>query len=157
MQFPATPTVHAIDPVFKISGAIGWREPRDGEPFRTCSYCGSIHPGDLLTAIAAGAKVGGSDWKYSWPHKFYVDVVNPDPTRLFDNGSEWKDGKKVSTTMGTRATLFAKWYNEHIQDEGFDDEARAALLAAIELHAGIRFEIKDGKLKYCAPHPGYQR
>jgi hypothetical protein len=45
------------------------------EPFRSCSFCGSMHPEDLLTAIKAGATLGGSDWKYGWPHKFYVNAI----------------------------------------------------------------------------------
>jgi hypothetical protein len=28
-----------------------WREPRRGDHFRTCSYCGSIHPEDLAAEI----------------------------------------------------------------------------------------------------------
>lgn len=37
-----------------------------------------MHPADLLAAIQAGARMHGSDWKYGWPHKFYVkDIPNP--------------------------------------------------------------------------------
>lgn len=190
MKFPEVPTVHGSDPT-PTGKPSEWRASRDGEPFRTCFWCGCIHPEDLLTAIKAGAVVGGSDWKYGWPHKFYVDVVNPDPARLFDVGSETKtfdepcptccgpDGKpradlmvaeaqacpcrglfrrtERTTHMGTRETFHAKWYNEHIQDEGFDDEARAALLLALEQTGGIKFELEGGKLKYRAPYHGYQR
>lgn len=38
-----------------------------------CDYCGSI---DAATAVAAlyknGTEYSGSDWKYGWPHKFYI-------------------------------------------------------------------------------------
>lgn len=34
--------------------AWSWREPRDGDFFRTCSYCGSISPGDLAAEAAGG-------------------------------------------------------------------------------------------------------
>src|SRR5215469_3066734 len=37
-------------------GGWSWREPRDGEWFRTCSFCGCIHPGDLAAVLKpAGA------------------------------------------------------------------------------------------------------
>lgn len=35
-------------------GGWDWREPRDGDHFRTCSFCGSIHPEDLA-AMQAGS------------------------------------------------------------------------------------------------------
>lgn len=45
---------------------------------RSCSYCGSMHPADLAAAIGAGARGHWADFKYGWPHKFYVeDVPNP--------------------------------------------------------------------------------
>ncbi len=39
----------------------------------TCGYCGSMHPRDLAAAIALGASVHWSDFKYGWPHKIYVE------------------------------------------------------------------------------------
>lgn len=47
----------------------------DVPSFRTCSYCGSMHPEDLLEALKAGAELHMADMKYGWPHKFYVDGV----------------------------------------------------------------------------------
>jgi hypothetical protein len=32
-------------------GGWSWREPRDGEWFRTCSFCGCIHPEDLAPEL----------------------------------------------------------------------------------------------------------
>lgn len=32
-------------------GGATWRPPRDGEHFRTCSYCGCIHPEDLAPEL----------------------------------------------------------------------------------------------------------
>jgi hypothetical protein len=73
---------------------------KHGDPFRRCSYCGSIHPADLLaldfevipfdpaTFVPAvppsfpaelqrpadykPPTVEWADWKYGWPHKLYV-------------------------------------------------------------------------------------
>lgn len=205
MTFPERPTVHKVDPVFRVSDQIVWRPPRAAdplvtysyaEPFRTCSYCGSMHPEDLLAALQAGSRLGGSDWKYGWPHKFYIDVINtvnptesvpigesiktsdePCPSCCGDDGKPRPDllvsvaeacscrGKfrKTERTpiMGTRETFHAKWYNEHLEDEGFDEETLAALFAALEQHSGIRFSFgeKEGRrvLKYAAPSYGYQR
>lgn len=38
-------------------GGWDWRGPRRGEHFRTCSFCGSIHPEDLA-AVPAGSGCG---------------------------------------------------------------------------------------------------
>lgn len=45
---------------------------------RSCGYCGSMHPSDLVAAIRAGAHVYWADFKYGWPHKVYVEGV-PNP------------------------------------------------------------------------------
>jgi hypothetical protein len=200
MRFPEKPTVHGTQSPVSGYPAI-WRPPfaDRGETFRTCFYCGSIHPEDLLKALDAGGKLGGSDWKYGWPHKFYVDVPNPEPDRLFEMGGEtrWTDNpcprccdaagavkpeyaspevdrcgscyghrkERVHTPhMSTRETLHAKWYNEHLQDEGYDPEAFDAVVVALEKHAGIRFDlVPDPKipeqttLQWRAPRYGYQR
>lgn len=89
--WPEKPTCHGVvSPVFTYS--VVWRpecpdgamhpstiDAPHGYPFRTCSYCGSIHPEDLAKYLEAGvAKLGGSDWKYGWPHKFYVEGI-PNP------------------------------------------------------------------------------
>lgn len=62
-----------------------WRDPDRGEHFRRCSYCGSMHPEDLVT-IARG-RIDWADRKYGWPHKFYVHVPNVNPDALFVLGT----------------------------------------------------------------------
>ena len=51
-----------------------------GYPFRSCAYCGSMHPEDLYNLLTTNPDVtlGGADWKYGWPHKFYVENI-PNP------------------------------------------------------------------------------
>jgi len=43
-------------------------------PDGTCAYCGSI---TIIKAIellsTPGKEFSGADWKYGWPHKFYLD------------------------------------------------------------------------------------
>lgn len=143
---------------------------RDTDPFVTCTFCGGLHPDDLLRAIDLGAKVGGSDWKYGYPHKFYIDWPNPEPDKLFaisrlSKGAtpetfgysrdwyEWReeDGRWVG--YGKRATLHAKFYTEHLI--GWLNDLRAK---RIEQATGIHFEDRgSGGLFYRAPHHGYQR
>jgi hypothetical protein len=135
----------------------------DGEPFRRCSYCGSIHPEDLLAVVEAGARLGGSDWKYGWPHKFYVEnIPNPNSARRVEIGGrsyfdETKGERVFEPHYGEEGNYHAKWYNEHLLDVGYDDEAWQRLVAALEHYAGITFRLVDGKLQYAAPMRGYQR
>jgi hypothetical protein len=191
MQFPEKPTIHySASSVFKYeSMEPKWREPRQDETygrketFRTCCYCGSIHPEDLVNALRNGARLGGSDWKYGWPHKFHVEgIPNPlvgqnvvisetHPAQIgpYAPGGEkgppkegWpvdENGKFLSKpTYGPApATVHAKWYNEHLLDQGFDDEARELLINALKVHSNIEFKIVEGMLGYAAPCRGYQR
>jgi hypothetical protein len=91
-------------------GGWSWRKPRRGEFFRTCSFCGCIHPEDLAPEITpagpcricgevgweacfrsrpehpytpGSAYASWADRKYGWPHKFYVEGLKPrDPSLL---------------------------------------------------------------------------
>lgn len=67
-------------------GGWHWSEPRHGEHFRRCSFCGSIDPDDL--AAEPTWRADWADRKYGWPHKFYVDVPNRDPAALFVVGAQ---------------------------------------------------------------------
>ncbi len=166
MKWPEKPTCHAVSPVFRL-GETTWRAPEPtrppyGQTFRTCSYCGSIHPEDLVRVVEAGAKLGGSDWKYGWPHKFYVDnIPNPLAGQTVEMGSRSQSVNGAVTTepiMGPAPEhTMAKWYNDHLEDSGYDDEALKKLTETLSMHAGIAFEIRDGKLHYKAPFHGYQR
>lgn len=53
---------------------------RDTDPYApecTCSYCGSLSPKRLLELLQhPETKVECSDWKYGWPHKFYIEHPN---------------------------------------------------------------------------------
>lgn len=66
-----------------------WRDPSHAEHYRTCSWCGSINPEDL--AAEPNWTASWADRKYGWPHKFYVDVVNREPERLFVVGMASRD------------------------------------------------------------------
>jgi len=132
-----------------------------GEPFRCCGYCGSIHPEDLLTVLNTGARLGGSDWKYGYPHKFYVyDIPNPHANEPSVVGSQSveRDGMRVNESIiGRQGTFHSKWYNQHLLDEGYDEQALTFLLRVLQAASGIMFRITNGRLEYGAPFFGYQR
>jgi hypothetical protein len=132
MTWPEKPTCHADagEPHYQGIEA-GWKPPTERVPYRHCYYCGSLHPEDLLAALAEGDRLGGSDWKYGWPHKFYLYPP-------------------VGHGMH-------KWYNQHLLDQGYSEQARDELILKLEQHSGILFWFEGGQLHYRAPSVGYQR
>jgi hypothetical protein len=146
-----------------------WRAPRVGvdgdgyesaDTFRTCSYCGSIAPEDLLAAFrAGGVTLDGSDWKYGFPHKFYVrGIKNPIAGKQVQVGSRSVDDKREPIMGPASPELFAKFYTEHLEDQGYSAAARESLLRAVSLHSGIEFSADaDGRVKYRAPYHGFQK
>lgn len=175
--------------VFKY-GVPVWREPQlqrepYGEFFRSCSYCGSIHPEDLITLLAGGATMHGADWKYGWPHKFYVtNIPNPHAGKTVEIGGKagpditeqspgvvWKgtcghaDCKQRTREHGywylphlspAPASMTAKFYNTHLMD--CSDELFSKLTPLLQQHTGIEWNRDPVKgIGYKAPRPGYQR
>jgi hypothetical protein len=111
---------------------LEWTEKRHGNypsPYSHCSYCGSIHFDDIRKVLAEGGKLGGSDWKYGYPHKFYVYP---------------KDGSML------------KFYTAHIQD--LKDEEFTEFAVLLKTYTGIEFsKDEQGNVMYHAPYHGYQR
>jgi hypothetical protein len=165
--WPPVPTCHGDTSqggVFKF-GPTKWSDPRvdeeygQSEPFRRCSYCGSVHPEDLLRLIEGGASLHGADWKYGWPHKFYVEgIPNLTPGVRAKIGSETKDGVTTPMYGTSNATLMAKFYNEHLMDAGYGREELEKLIRVLHAQGGILFNIDPDKgLCYRAPRAGYQK
>lgn len=76
---------------------VYWSCPRRGEHFMRCSWCGSVHPDDLVEALRSNqlGRVDRSvDQKYGYPHKIYVDInnINPDAPFVVGARSEAKEG-----------------------------------------------------------------
>jgi len=118
----------------------------------TCSYCGSITIDAAIAAFTTtGVEWSGSDWKYGWPHKFYLTFPCPSYERIV--GAEYNGGqrKDVRATVTTRNY---KFYCTHLRDatqEQLDLWNRVA--API---CKIEFQHSEEGLKFKAPHHGYQ-
>lgn len=154
-------------------GLVPWRDAQPpnltGKPderetgsLRGCSYCGSMHPADVVVAIKAGAKGEWADRKYGWPHKVYIDgIPNPHVGMLESRtarsdpppAGEEDKWRKVHRSYNTRtgdpeywweevgkpaaATTSGKFYSIHLQDATPEDRA------VIEEHLGLTFEFTN--------------
>lgn len=147
-------------------GGWYWRESHYGEHWMTCSYCGSIHPEDLVAELPASS-LHWADLKYGWPHKLYIDIPSRDPGKIFpiglsntqqSYGHPWKaiadltneeceilnenhrDLTDVTYVLfSTRETLHTKFYSVHLLDPQLD----ASTKSAIEAACGVHFETMD--------------
>lgn len=179
--WPERPTCHDHDPFAQQFEPSTWRPAYDSRGFRTCSHCGSMHPEDLYSAVLSGARLGGSDWKYGWPHKFYVsEIPNVNVGKLSRSSSlstgrsgpteedrarvlQWVrpggklvvEGHSLVAYNPEGATTHGKWYNTHLND--LNDTAFSAMSEMLMKQANIRFEREGDALKYHAPRAGYQK
>lgn len=165
-SWPQAPTCHSGDRQYPGMPPIAWSVPRrdekygQHESFRRCSYCGSVHPGDLVALLKSGqgVRMHGADWKYGWPHKFYVEgIPNLTPRVDCSVGSSWKDGVETPILGKSSAVIMAKFYNDHLNDEGYGEDELSELISLIETQTGIAFTFGDKGLRYAAPSAGYQR
>lgn len=180
--WPDRPTCHDRDPNAARFEAIQWRPPRGrsgledpyDRPFRTCSYCGCVHPCDLMDLAAEHElQLEMADWKYGWPHKFYIEgIPNPaegqtvlhygyaardrllamaapgyKPEPYDDCGRGWR--VVVGTGTAPR-TVVAKWYNLHLVD--LTGEAFAQVTDFIARQSGIRFAFDGERLSFRSEH-----
>jgi len=160
MNFPPVPTCHhqSGEPMYRGLDKAEWRPPREGgepyfETFRTCWYCGSINPEDLVRFSKEHTlKMDLADRKYGYPHKMYVEGI---PNKVFGQTvktgihsyyDEEKDVRVEEPIMGSAPEfVHAKFYTQHFFDKGYDDEALVALNEAIR-SSGYSFRTEDGKL-----------
>lgn len=183
LTWPDKPTCHQQASAFKHHDmGLHWRPHRLNDPdspydypFRTCSYCGSIHPEDLLKLANENVAVlTGSDWKYGWPHKFYVDnIPNPANGQMRCSGgfgggagqeleelkkkypdlTNWRGNVRVGWEADRMSKApphtHAKWYNEHLLE--LNPDAFAAMTSMLLTKTGIAFKLKGDRLAYVAP------
>ena len=77
-----------------------------------CNFCGSLRVRDAIRLLQTpGTRFSGSDWKYGWPHKFYID--NPGYYKFYTihlrdaNDTEFELFAKVS-----RETFGINWVRD---------------------------------------------
>lgn len=167
--WPDRPTCHDKDsratayrghPV--VGGTYGsWRSPRpfqpgggtqmgdEGNPLRTCWYCGSITAEDFYEILLREEKestdstmdIGGrpfplkaiemADWKYGYPHKLYIRIPNPDAGRPVILGSTSdRHGTTLHPPHPAGDQLTVKFYTEHLYDLDAD------VFNAVAMHIG---------------------
>ncbi|MEV0616175.1 hypothetical protein AB0I81_22870 [Nonomuraea sp. NPDC050404] len=180
LTWPDRPTCHDHDGHAAQFGQPSWRPPRPrrgredpyAATYRTCSYCGSINPEDLIAAASQHAlTLEMADWKYGWPHKYYVNGV-PNPAagqeyhsytygqrehlaryaapgfeaEPYDNGIGRQGWRVVSRVDAAPATMTAKWYNAHLCD--LDGDAFTTVADLIAALGGVRFDLDGSRLRY---------
>lgn len=120
----------------------------------TCSYCGSVTPEDFLRFCQMpGMRYSGSDWKYGFPHKFYLTV----PCEAYERvvSSTWQHGKCQEVKLDMVSTRYAKFYTKHFEDA--TDAQLAEYTTVGQPLFGIEFgRDETGRIYYRAPQHGYQ-
>lgn len=159
--------------------ALRYRQGRDewecswanSEPardnYRRCWYCGSLHPEDLLKVLKEGARINMADWKYGYPHKFYIEGVpnllagqtvrigsRSGPLHSYDGTlnvenpteEEIKTGRYDRPTMGAAPPhAVIKFYTEHLIDAG---DAFTELTKIIYDQTKVFFSLDDDRIMY---------
>ncbi|OGO66563.1 MAG: hypothetical protein A2029_01395 [Chloroflexi bacterium RBG_19FT_COMBO_47_9] len=143
-------------------GLVPWRDAESPDiekghntgRLRGCSYCGSMHPADVATAIRVGAIGEWADRKYGWPHKaYFTGVPNPHAgmQEIRDSANykvyeDWiRAGPKNWHEPGTPApeTTYGKFYTVHLLYASPEEKE------TIEKHLGFHFDFTDdGKVSW---------
>lgn len=120
-MWPEKPTVHDTDNRFTDDPVVWFPQKKD-EPFRTCSYCGSIRPEDLLKLFQAEQqpRADEADWKYGYPHKFYFTIPKPGALLVPIGPSEfterYPEGKVPDHLLGYDLSWWGKFYTRHLTE-----------------------------------------
>lgn len=121
-------------------------------PTPRCSYCGSLAIDDAIKAFQTpGVHWSGSDWKYGWPHKFYLDIPCEPRRKCTSKGLGDNDLGYSEVHLE-----HCKFYTEHLIDAS--PEQLAEWNRVVKPITGIGFEIENGeRLKWNAPQGGWQQ
>jgi hypothetical protein len=72
-----------------------------------CNYCGSITVARAIEGLKTpGTRFSGTDHKYGWPHKFQIDIPNPNPEALVPCGLTSTDSRGQSVNKDTPGAYF---------------------------------------------------
>lgn len=152
MAYPEKHQCHQQDRVFAQREIVWETRPLEGSygtGYRQCSYCGSLHPEDLLKILQIpGTRVNWADQKYGYLHKCYIEgVPNPRAGEIVQMGSRW-DGEKDEPIMSPAPkTLSNKFYTEHLIDLVGQPELQE-VSEIIRKRSGVEFFEQDGKLMH---------
>jgi hypothetical protein len=124
----------------------------------TCTFCGSVNIDAFINTFKTpGNSFSGSDWKYGWPHKFYLEIKFPEPI-LLCKGSTYKDGVSTFHEPVLSHVEHNKFYNEHLYLATPEQLEQYNIF--VYPFTGIRFELKEEKgekrIYFSAPRHGYQ-
>ncbi len=146
----------------RFGGAhYAWREDTDLQgahlrvlPWPMCSFCGSITPEDMIALMQTdGTTYSGSDWKYGFPHKFYVEAAI-EPIDHYCCGATYKGHNVSDHQYHTKTREHLKFYTVHMADA--TDKQIAEWDAKIAPLLGVRYlRGEDGIVRWHA-EPGYQ-
>ncbi len=164
MDFDTPTKAHDHDWAAGIHGPHGYAKrtrkqpPEAGipdveDPWAHCTYCGSLKPLDTIAFFQmAGMRFSGSDWKYGFPHKFYLTV----PCEPFQDviSSHSKDGVTTYET-GTRQTRNYKFYLAHMDDATNGEIRMWNRIVAPHVGVWLRRDPDKG-IAYTAVTPGFQ-
>lgn len=121
----------------------------------TCTWCGSLSVDGVLKAFQTpGTQYSGSDWKYGWPHKFYIEIPCEPYRHII---SSHYDGKGSTThEYGMSSSRHHKFYAVHLQDATPEQLEQWNQIAGPLV--GVRFEMSPvfGTLRFITPCHGYQ-
>jgi len=136
----------------------GYTVREDG--FRHCNYCGSLDSVELAELIKnKQATLHGADWKYGYPHKFYVKIINPNPERqvIISSGMKMKDDawQRVDEYGPSGPILHGKFYMNHLQL--IDIDIFNEIIPYINDASGITFARDEHGIKYSSPHFDFQK
>ena len=132
-----------------------------------CECCGSIKVESAIEYLQQkGTKYSGSDWKYGWPHKFYISPNNPEANMIVEIGREYsvkagdpgvvQDGFGwYKPILGTREHLHCKFYTSHIMDA--NDEMFDTFNELSDRYFGISWRKDNKGLRYVAPTHNHQQ
>lgn len=142
---------HATDSWAVRFGPPTFKEREDG--ILHCSYCGSLTIEDTLRFLQTpGTQYSGSDWKYGWPHKFYITY--PSKPYIHKVSSTYVNGVETDVRFKEMNTRHGKFYSTHLAD-ATQDQIRQWNKVALPL-LGVAFDLHDDAgVCYYAPR-GFQ-
>ena len=142
------------EPTFRMAVARGLDGVGEPDIVQTCSFCGSMTIDDVVKyAQIPGTEYSGSDWKYGWPHKFYISIPC-DPYERAISGVSALNGEFTDIKRAVCTSRHHKFYSVHLRDATPEQLERWNAIVAPLL--GIKFDLHPEKGLGWTGCPGYQ-